>query len=179
MEIENVFYNTADYELQKKKLGEGTFGTAYVVKNLIDKKLYAAKIIHTKEGMTGHQQMLLLRESLTLNKLNHPSIVKFKGVNFQSFSELNILQPTIITEYLINGSLKDNLDKERKSLSDSNWTATKKYIMLLGIADAMRYLHAHGIIHRDFKPENILVDLNYYPRVCDFGFSRCFPKSLT
>ena len=179
MELEGVFFNTTDYELQKKKLGEGAFGTVYVAKNLIDKQLYAAKLIHSPEGMSGHQQMLFLRESLTLNKLNHPSIVKFKGVNFQSLLDPTLLQPAIITEFLPHGSLKYNLNKEKKSLADSNWTSTKKYIMLLGIADAMRYLHAHGIIHRDLKPENILVDEDYYPRVCDFGLSRCFSDSLT
>ncbi|KAK8871335.1 hypothetical protein M9Y10_007055 [Tritrichomonas musculus] len=179
MELEGVFFNATDYELEKKKLGEGAFGTVYVAKNLIDNKQYAAKLIHCSEGMSGHQQMLFLRESLMLNKLNHPSIVKFKGVNFQSLLDPTHLQPTIITEFLPHGSLKSNLNKEKKSLADSNWTSTKKYIMLLGIADAMRYLHAHGIIHRDLKPENILVDEDYYPRVCDFGLSRCFSDSLT
>lgn len=47
---------------------------------------------------------------------------------------------------------------------------------MLGICDAMRYLHKQGINHRDLKPENILLDKNYYPRVCDFGFSRCFSE---
>ena len=41
----------------------------------------------------------------------------------------------------------------------------------------MKYLHEHRIIHRDLKPENILIDANYYPRICDFGLSRCFPNS--
>ena len=50
---------------------------------------------------------------------------------------------------------------------------------LLGIVDAMRYLHKHGILHRDLKPQNILIDSNYYPRICDFGLSRCFSESLT
>ena len=71
------------------------------------------------------------------------------------------------------------LNKEKQSLSDSNWTPTKKYICLLGITDAMRYLHLQGIIHRDLKPENILVDENYYPHICDFGLSKCFSNSLT
>lgn len=85
--------------------------------------------------------MLFLRESLLLHKQNHPSIVKFKGINFKSINNPLKLKPTIITEFIPNGSLKDNLDKERKSLSDLNWNATKKYITLLGISDAMRYLH--------------------------------------
>lgn len=68
---------------------------------------------------------------------------------------------------------------KKKSISDDNWSPTKKYISLLGISDAMRYLHKVGVIHRDLKPQNILMDSDYYPRVCDFGLSRCFENSLT
>lgn len=48
MELETIFFNTADYELQKKKLRKGAFGTVFVAKNLIDNKLYAVKIINSK-----------------------------------------------------------------------------------------------------------------------------------
>ena len=123
--------------------------------------------------------MLFLRESEILHKLSHPSIVKFCGINFQSFKDQSILSPTIITEYLPNGSLKEILNKENNSLADKDWGSTKKYICLLGITDAMRYLHKHGILHRDLKPENILIDANYYPRICDFGLSKCFSEILT
>lgn len=43
----------------------------------------------------------------------------------------------------------------------------------------MQYLHANGIIHGDLKPENILIDSDFYPRIGDFGLSKCFPDSLT
>ncbi|KAK8871543.1 hypothetical protein M9Y10_007275 [Tritrichomonas musculus] len=123
--------------------------------------------------------MTLLRESLILHKLKHPAIVKFIGINLHSFDNPDKLEPTIITEYVSHGSLKEILKKEQNSIADSKWTPTKKYICLLGIADAMRYLHQHGIVHRDLKPENVLVDENYYPRVCDFGLSRCFSFILS
>ena len=122
--------------------------------------------------------MLFLRESLILHKLNHPSIVKFYGINLHSFDNPMTLSPTILTEYCVNGSLKVLLDKERNNIPDSNWSPTKKYICLLGISDAMRYLHRGGIVHRDLKPENILIDNNYHPKVCDFGLSKCFSESL-
>lgn len=141
--------------------------------------MYAAKIINIDEKYDGHEEMLFLRESLIMYKLDHPSIVKFVGSNFKSFRDPSIFEPTIITEYLEHGSLKDNLNKEKRSISDSEWTPTKKYISLIGISDAMRYLHEHGIVHQDLKPENILVDNLYYPRVCDFGLSRCFSESFS
>lgn len=40
----------------------------------------------------------------------------------------------------------------------------------------MRYLHDHEILHLNLKPENVLLDENYYPKICDFGYSICFPK---
>lgn len=111
--------------------------------------------------------MMFLRESTILYKHSHPAIVKFIGINLHSFDNPDKLEPTIITEYLPHGSLKEILKKEQNSIADDNWSPTKKYICLLGIADAMRYLHRYGIIHRDLKPENILVDDEYYPRVCN------------
>lgn len=51
--------------------------------------------------------------------------------------------------------------------------------MLLGIADAMRYLHEHGVIHRNLKPENILIDTKNYPQVSNYGLSKCISSSLT
>lgn len=102
--------------------------------------------------------MLFLRESLTLSKLDHPSIVKFKGI--KSHLTIEVLESTILTEYLIHGSPQDNINKEKMSLADTNWNPIKKYITLLRIADAMRYLHSHGIIHRNLKPENILIHVS-------------------
>ena len=178
MEIETCFFDTSAYTVTDKKLGEGAFGKVFVVKSKTGEELYAAKIINTTGIFSSRDQMLFLRESLILHKLNHPSIVKFYGINLHSFDNPTTLSPTILTEYCVNGSLKVLLDKEKMNIADSNWSPTKKYICLLGISDAMRYLHRGGIIHRDLKAENILIDGNYYPKVCDFGLSRCFSESL-
>ncbi|KAK8870882.1 hypothetical protein M9Y10_008780 [Tritrichomonas musculus] len=178
MEFEDAFFQINEYKLGEE-LGEGSFGNVYIAENVNDHQKYAAKIINTDAGFDGREQMLFLRESFLLHKLDHPSIVKFKGINFRSLKDPTKFDPTIVTEYFPHGSLKDNLEKEKKFQSDIEWTGTKKYITILGISDAMRYLHEHGIVHRDLKPENILADSNYYPRVCDFGLSRCFSTSLS
>lgn len=154
-------------------LGKGSFGTVYIAINHDDGQEYAAKVIDISDGFNGKQQMKFLQESSTLHKLDHPSIVKFKGINLQSFKDPTILQPTIITELLPKGSLRANLIKEKGSIADEKWSATKKYIILLGISDAMRYLHKHSIIHRDLKPENIMMDENLNPKIADLGLSIC------
>lgn len=179
MDLEGAFFDTSQFELTSKKLGQGQFGKVYVVESTNDGSQYAAKIIMNDGEFNGHNQMLLLRETVILYKMKHPAIVKFYGINFHSFDNPDKLEPTIITEYLPHGSLKNMLNNEKKSRADFDWTPTKKYIALLGIADAMRYLHKHGISHRDLKPENVLLDSDYYPRVCDFGLSKCFSKELT
>ncbi|KAK8849869.1 hypothetical protein M9Y10_018456 [Tritrichomonas musculus] len=178
MDLEGCFFNTNNYQLTDELLGTGTFGSVYIARDL-DGETYAAKIIDIQDNFNGEQQNLLLRESSILHKLDHPAIIKFIGINFQSFTNSRIFQPTIITEYMPNGSLKENLNNERRSLSGDGWNATKKYIILLGISNAMRYLHNNGIIHRDLKPENILIDLQYFPRICDFGLARCLPDNLS
>lgn len=178
MDFEGAFFNTEDYEKSDKKLGEGTFGKVYLVTKLDDETQYA-KIINVQNIFKGKDQMVLMRESAILRSLDHPAIVKFYGVNFHSFDDPTQLEPTILTEYLPNGSLKVILKKEQRGLADHDWNATKKYICLLGISNALRYLHSKGILHRDLKPENILIDANYYPRVCDFGLSRCFEESIS
>ena len=178
-ELESLFFNTADYKLQNLSIGEGTFGKVYIANQIKDNKNFAVKILKTDNGFNGHDQMLLMRESLILHKLKHPCIVEFKGLNSQSFLDPTKLSPSIITEYLSHGSLRTILDSEQRSLAEFDWTPTKKYINLLGIARAMKYLHRHGVIHRDLKPENILTDENYYPRVCDFGLSKYFSESVS
>ncbi|KAK8842164.1 hypothetical protein M9Y10_026393 [Tritrichomonas musculus] len=178
MEKNDFFFNTSDYEEPNKKIGEGAFGKVYLVENQ-EGKQFAAKIINVQNILSGKEQHLFMRESSILCKLKHPAIVKFYGINFHSFEDPTKLEPTILMEYLSHGSFKEILIKERQGLSDGDWNPTKKYICLLGISDALRYLHEQGVLHRDLKPENILIDDDYYPRVTDFGLSRCFSQALT
>ena len=178
-DLNGLFYNTTDYILQNKTIGNGTFGKVIIARNINDNQLYAVKIIKTEKNFNGTELKLFMRESLIHHSLNHPGIVRFKGINFISFNDPTKFSPSIITEYISNGSLKTVLENERKSLSEMEWTWTKKYINLIGIAHAMKYLHENGIIHRDLKPENVLTDKNYYPHICDFGFSRCFPEKIS
>ena len=87
--------------------------------------------------------------------MKNPAIVLFHGFNLLNFKEKH--HQTIIIEYMPNGSL-DKLIERKERIS-----STTRYIILLGIAEGMKYLHSLKIAHRDLKPANVLLDENYYP----------------
>ena len=178
MEFKDTFYNTTDYKFQKEKLGDGTSGSVCILKSSKKNKKYVAKILAT-DDFNGIQQMELIQQSSKFHQLSHPSIVKFIGINFQSLTDTKKFEPTIISEYCPQGSLKIILENEKKGVIDENWNPTKKCISLIGISDALRYLHANGINHRNLKPENILFRNDFYPRVSDFGISDFQSNCLT
>ena len=152
----------------KKRIGEGSFGIAYLIKHRKTKKLYAAKVSKGKIN-TKQEKKQFFKEIDSQIKANNPSVLKLIGINLRNFN--NKKHPTIITEYMVNKSLQTNLDYERKNMRPDELTDTKKYIILLGLALGMKYLFLQGIIHRDLKPDNILLDENFYPYICDFGLS--------
>ena len=59
MDFQGVFFDNTDYEITKEELGKGTFGTVFLVKNLVDDKYYAAKIIDKRTNFNGNEQCFL------------------------------------------------------------------------------------------------------------------------
>ena len=117
-----------------------------------------------------------MNEIQVLSKVDHPMILRFIGYCLNNFDSNPF--PAIITEFLPNGSLNDEIKISINGIASDEWTSTSKYIILLGISLGMNYLHLKHIVHRDLKPTNILIDENYYPKICDFGFSKITEKEL-
>ena len=105
-----------------------------------------------------------------ISQLNHPSIMKFIGFNSLNFKYKR--KPTIITEYVSNGSLDKVIELERVGFGITDWNDTKKLINIFGIAKGMSHLHSLNILHRDLKPGNILLNDYSFPKISDFGLSK-------
>ena len=58
------------------------------------------------------------------------------------------------------------------------WNSTKRAICAIGIAGGLEFMHKKGYIHRDIKPDNVLLDENMHPLITDFGLSREIPKDV-
>ncbi len=107
---------------------------------------------------------------LNLSDRFYEIIQIYKKVNdYAILSSLGFCQQNdfiiILTEYMQNGTLKQLIKANKKS------EAVNKYLILLGVALGMKYLHSEGIVHRDLKPSNILLNDQMHPKICDFGES--------
>lgn len=142
----------------QKVLGEGAFGKVYLAKDEQLNRLVAIKIskeiIHDKNILDS-----FLSEAQMLAKLDHPNIVPVHDVGNSATEGF-----FIISKYLDGGTLSKALTT---NASDVTWVC--KTIAL--IADGLHHAHTRGLVHRDIKPDNILLDASGSPCIVDFGLA--------
>lgn len=111
---------------------------------------------------------LIAAELAILESIDHPRIVKLID-RFCAGSNLNL-----IFEYVPGGTLRDILtERQRKS---SFFLENELFKFFKDITDGVEVLHDLNVIHRDLKPDNILVDGDNRLKICDFGTSKILPK---
>lgn len=149
-------YKTGQYTLLNK-IGEGGFSQVWRGVHRMTKMNVAVKAIN--KFSETYKEEDVAREIDCMKMLDHPYIVKI----FEVIEEEKFI--FIIMEYLENGTLQQEILRQFQ-LSEK---MARKY--LIQLLDAVKYIHEHGILHRDIKAENILLDRNYNIRLVDFGFS--------
>lgn len=138
-------------------IGRGTSGKVQLVRHKNDRQLYAMKSMSKKILADNGQIEQTLIEKNVLVKTQHPFLV---GARFTFQSETKIF---LILDYVAGGELFSRLKEEGK-FSEKR---VKLYAaeVLLGLEQ----LHKLGIIYRDLKPENVLVDVEGHLKITDFG----------
>lgn len=163
-------FDLNQYQLLNE-IGKGSFGVVYRVKCKKTGKIYAAKISQIDNNSFSEEELNnFIREVNIMGKVNHPSIIQYIGFSLFDFD--GNPNSVIVTELMNKGSLTNIMKLERSSLSDAKWNDTQKLITIYGIASAMSFLHSNNILHRDLKPDNILMDDDLYPKIADFGLSK-------
>ncbi|KAG1052771.1 hypothetical protein G6F46_009784 [Rhizopus delemar] len=147
-----------------EKLGEGTYATVYKGKNRVTGEIVALKEIHLdpEEGAPS----TAIREISLMKELKHPNIIR--------------LQDIIHTESKLS-LVFECMDQDLKKYMDTTARATRgvlsvgviksfMYQLLKGIA----YCHENRVLHRDLKPQNLLINKHLQLKLGDFGLARAF-----
>ncbi|EOD48154.1 Map kinase kinase kinase [Neofusicoccum parvum] len=145
-------------------IGKGTFGKVYLGMNMTTGELIAVKQVEVKPNEDKERMKELVKaldiEIDTMQHLDHPNIVQYLGCERKDFSI------SIFLEYIPGGSIGSCLRKHGKFEEAVVSSLTRQ--TLSGLA----YLHREGILHRDLKADNILLDLDGTCKISDFGISK-------
>ncbi|MBY0514839.1 MAG: serine/threonine protein kinase [Gemmataceae bacterium] len=145
------------------KLGEGGMGVVYKVRNLALNRVEVLKMIRAGEFAAARDVARFRFEAEATAGLDHPNIVTLYGVGELSG------RPYLAMRWIDGTSLDQRPPKSPEGAA-----------RVLGtVARAVHFAHQRGILHRDLKPQNILVDAAGEPCVADFGLARRLDPSST
>ncbi|MFK7737218.1 MAG: protein kinase [Pirellulaceae bacterium] len=143
----------------KSLLGRGGFGSVYLADDDHLSRLVAIKIAHPEHISMPLGASIYLEEARNVAKLDHPNIVPVHDAG--STEEVPFYS---VSKYVNGENLSAYLKEERLN----HFAAAK---IAASIADALHHAHKHGIVHRDVKPANILIDREGTPYLVDFGLA--------
>uniref|UniRef100_A0A8C3TQA6 non-specific serine/threonine protein kinase n=1 Tax=Catharus ustulatus TaxID=91951 RepID=A0A8C3TQA6_CATUS len=139
-------------------IGEGSFGRVYKGRRKHSAQVVALKFI-PKVGRSEKELKNLQREIEIVRDLHHPNIIQLLD-SFETDKEV-----VVVTDYA-EGELFQILEDDGSLPEDQVQTIAAQLI------SALYYLHSHRILHRDMKPQNILLGKDGVVKLCDFGFAR-------
>nr|XP_054957530.1 cyclin-dependent kinase 3 isoform X1 [Pan paniscus] len=149
-----------------EKIGEGTYGVVYKAKNRETGQLVALKKIRLDLEMEGVPSTAI-REISLLKELKHPNIVRLLDV---VHNERKL--------YLVFEFLSQDLKKYMDSTPGSELPLHLIKSYLFQLLQGVSFCHSHRVIHRDLKPQNLLINELGAIKLADFGLARAFGVPL-
>ena len=143
-------------------LGEGGMGQVLLARDPVTDSLVAVKIIKPEFVNKEWAVHRFLTEARHIFKMSHPSIIRVLEVSDRKEG------PYFVMPYMTGGSLAQKIKPGEPLPPDTLLPLARQ------VAEALQYAHARGIIHRDLKTSNILLDPEGRAYLCDFGLLRTF-----
>lgn len=157
-------FSSAEYYTLGKTIGEGAYGKVKLAVHRFTGEKVAVKTFEKSKLTDQQAQKRVAREVRILKALTHPSIIRLFEVVEESYRRL------IMMEYSSGGDLCRYV-RDNRRLNEAE--AARLFVQ---IVDGLAYCHACGIVHRDVKLDNLLLDEQRNIRIVDFGFSVSYQK---
>lgn len=154
------------YEVQKR-IGGGGMAIVYKAWDIFLQRPVAVKVLRAEYVEDSEFLKRFEREAQAAASLSHPNIVAIYDIGEEEGL------PYIIMEYVDGQTLKDKINDEAPLSDDEAVEIT------LQILEALGQAHQHGVIHRDIKPQNILLTKSGRVKVADFGIARAITSAST
>jgi len=147
------------YHLESE-LGHGGMGVVYRARDLSLKRAVAVKILPPEFSLDEQFLRRFKNEVLNVARLDHPNIVQIFDVGQEGNTHYYVMQ------------LVEGRDLHSEVIRRGRFSLEEVTGIINRVASALDYAHEQGIVHRDIKPDNILLDRNGSPRVVDFGIAK-------
>nr|CAD1842765.1 unnamed protein product [Ananas comosus var. bracteatus] len=156
----------------REKLGQGGYGSVF--KGVFPGGvLVAVKMLLSNSRCNGEE---FINDVSTIGRIHHVNVIKLVGFCSEGSKR------ALVYEYMPNGSLDKHIFSANGVAGRRTFTWDKLNDIALGIARGINYLHQgcdKRILHFDIKPQNILLDRNFTPKVADFGLAKLYPKDTS
>lgn len=153
----------ADRFVLDRELGAGGMARVFLGHDEVLERSVAVKVLGPGEG-DAEMGERFRREGQTAARLSHPNIVQVYDAGEGDFEGERVSY--IVMEYVPGGDLKELID-ERGSLAGGDLAR-----LGAGVCAGLSHAHERGVVHRDLKPHNILLDETGRPKLADFGIAR-------
>ncbi|HYO91857.1 MAG TPA: protein kinase, partial [Pyrinomonadaceae bacterium] len=151
------------YEI-RSLLGIGGMGEVYLAQDTQLDRTVALKILPLDLARDQLRMRRFIQEAKSASALNHPNIITIYEVGEAEDTHF------IATEFVDGGTLRQRINGEKLSVDESLEIAVQ-------VASALQAAHEAGIVHRDIKPDNIMLRRDGYVKVLDFGLAKLTEKS--
>ena len=173
MESQDVVERIDNKYVLFDKKGEGATSKVYLVKDPNTDKFYAGKILLNQNNLFDKEIEILNR----LRPTNNPYIINLIDSGNGEIIRANkppVTKSYLILEYASKGELFNYIFCPKKGLQEKF-----SKIIFAKILKGVQSFHNQGICHRDLKMQNVLLDDNFNPKICDFGFATLNNGKLT